>query len=236
MSTYQGMLSAVAPLPAVPAVLRCALSGVIGTGYVFLTRFYVGYSGTAPTNAELTTWNGVVGTAYGTYLKALVDTNNELTQIETTDLSSATAAAATTAEAITGTRSGTDATADMCVVTSYRIARRYRGGHPRGYWPMGTMTDVAGPGTWSGSFITSVNSNMANFMNAICTAPWSGGGTLGQENVSYYEGFTATPYPPSGRYKNVAKLRAGGPLTDPITSIVAQTSIGSQRRRTRFQD
>lgn len=222
-------------LPDAPGCLRIALSGSIDAAAPFLTRFYTFYTGTAPTVAELNTFNTAVATSYTTHLDPLVDTMSVITQIETIDLTSPTAAVATKPVTLTGTRSGGVAPSEMCVVVSYEIARRYRGGHPRGYWRMGTLTDYVVPKQWSGTLITAVNTGVAAFMTDVNAAGWSGAGTLGQVNVSYYKGFTVVTNPTTGRARNVPTVRSS-PLTDAVTAIAAKTSVGTQRRRLQFVD
>lgn len=224
-----------APLPDVASVLRVAMGFTLISGGPALSRFYLHYSGSAPSAGQLGTFNASIATAYGTDLKPLASADVELTSIETTDLSSSTGAQAVTPEAITGTRAGTNVTAEQCVVTSYEITRRYRGGHPRGYWPFGVVGDQASVKTWSAGLVTAVNSGMAAFMTAVEAAGWSGAGTIQQCNISYFKGFTVVTSPTTGRARNVPTLRAI-PVVDNVTSIVARSSIGVQRRRLEFVD
>lgn len=222
-------------LPAAPGVVRVALSGTINTVAPWLTRFFIHYTGTAPTVANLATYNASIATAYTTSLKALADTVTVLTQVECIDLTSSTGAVAITPESITGTRSGAVLPADACTVASYQLARRYRGGHPRGYWRFGTATDTASAQAWGASFITTVNTDLNAFIASLVGAGWSGAGTLTQVNVSYYSGFTVVTNPITGRARNVPTLRVA-PVVDAITAIAGKTSIGSQRRRIQFFD
>lgn len=222
-------------LPDVPATLRVACSGLINASSPFLTRFYVEYTGTAPTTAQLTTFNGVVS---GLITSGLI---NEFTadrvfhQIESIDLTSPTSAVSTTAVTITGTRTGTALPAAVCFVGSYEVARRYRGGHPRGYWPFGNAADVTTPTTWSAGVVTGFTSALNTFFTGVVGAGWSGAGTLSHVNVSYYEGFTVVTNPITGRARNVPTTRSA-PLIDPVTTVVGRSSIGTQRRRAQFID
>lgn len=223
-------------LPNVASCLRVALGFTLSPSTPALSRFYFQYGGTAPTVGQLSTFNASIATAFTSDLKALCGTGCELTQIETTDLTSPTGAQAVTAEAITGTRTGATNSNDLCFVTSYEINRRYRGGHPRGYWPFGTASDIAaGNKTWAGATVTAVNTGMASFMAAIAAAGWTGAGTLQQVNVSYYKGFTVVTSPTTGRARNVPTLRAT-PVQDVVQSIATKSSIGVQRRRLEFVD
>lgn len=222
-------------LPDAPGCLRCALSGTIDTSNQWLTRFYVHYSGTAPATADLATFIGAIASTYTTNIKPLHVGLVELTQIEVIDLSSPTSAVGVSSEAISGSKTGTSIGAGVAMVTSYEIARRYRGGHPRGYWPWGGTGDLSGNNAWSSSFLTTCTTAITSFYTAVLAAGWTGAGTLTHVNVSYYEGFSVVTNPITGRARNVPTLRTA-PVTDNVTSVVCRSSLGSQRRRNAFID
>jgi hypothetical protein len=220
-------------LPAVPKVLRVALTGTMTGSSPWLTRFYLQYTGTAPTNAQLITLCGTMATAYNADLKSLAHADVVMTGQDIIDLSSPTSAVAIDTFAGTGTRAGTVNPAQACLVLSYEIARRYRGGHPRGYWPFGDASDLTDPGHWTGAFTSACATGFASFFAAMVAGGWTGAGTITQVNVSYYSGFTVVTSPTTGRARNVPTLRVT-PLIDAVTSIVPRTSVGTQRRREGF--
>lgn len=202
---------------------------------MFLTRHYIQYTGTAPTNSQLVTFNGAVASALSSDVKSLWEADAECFQIETIDLTSPTAATATTAETIQGTRSSPYVAAGSCMVTSYEIGRRYRGGHPRGYWPPGVGSDLTNPNNWSTTYTGLCVTGYNAYFAALIAAGWSGAGTLTHVNVSYYEGFTVITNPITGRARNVPTLRVT-PVVDAITSLIVRSTVGSQRRRAAFVD
>lgn len=218
------------PLPNVANVIRVTLKIAPGATPLVQSRFFIKYTGTAPLNADLGTFNTAVSTAFGTNLKSLLDTGSVLEEVDSEDLTSNTAAVAATVVSVSGTRAGGEIPAEAAAVTSYAIARRYRGGHPRGYWPFGVTTDLASRRVWTGPFISAVNTGMAAFMTAVKAAGWTGAGVLSQVNVSYYQGFTVVTNPITHRARNVPSLRAV-PVVDTVNSIVCQGRVGSQRRR-----
>jgi hypothetical protein len=220
-------------LPAVNQVIRTALVGQQGLDADVVTRFYHSYTGTAPTDAQLVTFATTIGTAWNTDLASLHGMQYTLNQVECIDLSSATSAIGTAAVSHTGTRSGAKLPGSACMVTSYTIARRYRGGHPRGYWSMGTDAEIADQQHWTSAFVTAVDTGVTAFFAAIAAGGWTGAGTIQQVNVSYYHNFTVVTNPITGRARNVPTLR-GTPLQDAVTAYVARSSIGSQRRRNQF--
>jgi hypothetical protein len=204
----------------------------LGDGSPALTRFFISYSGTAPTNSDLDTFCTAVSTAYGTNLKSLADTGGGLKEVDASDLSSATGAIGVWTGSIAGTRGSTFIGAGTSLIESYKIARRYRGGHPRGYWPFGIQTDMLDRNTWKGTFTAACDTGFAAFFTAVLAAGWTGAGTLLHTNVSYYQGFTVVTNPITGRARNVPSLR-GTPVVDTVTSLFTQGQIGSQRRRDR---
>jgi hypothetical protein len=215
-------------LPPVPNVLQVA---TLTSDAV--TRFFIQYAGSAPSAAQLITWNGSVQSAWTTNIVPLYDPSYHLTQIQTIDLTSPTSAVALTTMNVAGTRTGGQLPQELAAVTSYKISRRFRGGHSRGYWLMGTKTDVGGSEQWAGAFVTAVNSGVAAFFTALFAAGWSGAGALTHVAVSRYKGFTVVTDPVTGRARNIPTVRAT-PVVDAVTGVVCQPFYGTQRRRTQF--
>lgn len=220
-------------LPAAAGVIRTAFSGTDNANAVWLSRFYQHYSGTPPTNTQLATFDASMITNWNADMKSLQSAGFTLTQVASEDLTSASGAVDVTATSQAGTRAGSMVTGGACVVVSYEIARRYRGGHPRGYWPFGSDSDIANAGTWSTALVSACNTGVAAFFTANAAAGWTGAGTITHVNVSYYSGFHVVTNPITGRARNVPLLRVS-PTIDTVTSITTRSSIGSQRRRIQF--
>lgn len=221
------------PLPAASKVVSLAVMGTFLNGGRWLSRVYVQYTGTAPTNADLAAFLTSVDTALNTNLKPLMNADVNATELHAIDLTSSTSAVADKVIARTGTRAGTAIPADAASVISYEIARRYRGGHPRGYWPFGSVTDLATPRIWGAAAVAAFKSGYDAWMTAVLAAGWTGAGTLTQVNVSYFHGFTVVTNPITGRARNVPTLRVA-PTIDAVTSTIARTSFGTQRRRIEY--
>jgi hypothetical protein len=220
-------------LPAASKVIRTACSGFFTGGGLWLTRFYTSYSGAAPTNAMLLTFDAAIAATWATNVQPLQDNQTELTQIESVDLSSATSAVDITSAAVIGTRGASELPGQVCMVISYEIARRYRGGHPRGYWPMGVQGDLQNTRLWTAAFTAEVLEAMQDFQADVFAAGWAGAGTLAQVNVSYYSGFHVVTNPITGRARNVPLVRVT-PVQDPVTALTPRAYIGTQRRREAF--
>jgi len=224
------MLRAVTPLPDVAKVIRVTLVFTIGSDTHAITRFFVNYSGTAPSNSDLNTFCGAVRSAFNTNLKSLCHALVVLTTVEAVDLTSTSGATGSDSTSVTGTRAGLPCTGDAAVVVSYPIARRYRGGHPRGYWPFGVAGDLATPQQWGATLVNAVNTGITAFFTAVRAAGWTGAGDVDHVNVSYFHGSHVVTNPTTGRARNVPDLRAT-PLVAGIANLIVRARPGSQRRR-----
>jgi hypothetical protein len=218
-------------LPAVPKVVQIAVqTHMANVSDTFINRLHFQYTGTAPTGDELLAFANTVLTAWGAALDPSMDASKSFVGLTAIDLSSPTSATAETTDDLAGSLAGTILPADACFVMSATVGRRYRGGHPRSYLPLGVETSLQTGRTWTAAFITAVSTAWAGLITAIEGAGWAGAGTLSAVNVSYYEGFTNL-VTVGGRAYNVPKLRVGGPVIDPITGYVGRAQVGSQRRR-----
>jgi hypothetical protein len=114
-----------------------------------------------------------------------------------------------------GSRLGGVLPAETALLINAHIARRYRGGKPRLYLPLGCQTDVLNPQSWSSSFLTAVATGFTNFFNAISGHTYGSLVITNAVNVSYYSAHTARPTP----------------LVDPWTGFTINAMPASQRRR-----
>lgn len=217
-------------LPNVPKVLKLTLHSTLQDDLNVMNRVYIEYSGSAPDNGQLDTLCGVAATSWGTHMLPNISPNGVQTQIEAVDLTTTSSATGSATGAGAGTRSGPTLTAAPSIVLNGLIARRYRGGKPKMFLWAGVETDIQTVGTWKSSFATAVAGAYNAWVGDVTAAAWSGGGTLAEVNVSYYEGFTVVTNPVTGRARNVPTVRVT-PLVDEITARVALIRIGSQRRR-----
>lgn len=220
-------------LPDVSKVLKVALIFTDGINTDIVTRFYIQYSGSAPGNADADAYASSVHAEFASSLAADMNEALSLITVEVTDLSTVSSAVGTWSGVEPGTATDDPVPIDNALVSSYIIGRRYRGGHPRGYWPLGQATNLQTPQTWTSAFISGVHNDLNDFFTNIRADGWSGSGTLTHVNVSYYTGFTVVTDPLTGRARNVPTLR-GTPLIDAITSRIERIRIGVQRRRLQY--
>jgi hypothetical protein len=216
-------------LPDVAKVLRLDQHFTVGEDTKAKVRSFWQYLTGPPTDSELATAAAAIRVAFGTDLAGFMVSPNELSEVILTDLTSSTAAQGSDSTPVAGTITSEPVPANCCVLESMQVARRYRGGHPRNYWPFGAATDMTDEQLWGATFASNVQAGLVSYNGAITTAIDVFGGTTTPVAVSYYEGFT--PFTgPTGRVRNISTVRAT-PVVDPIVTIQVRRGIGSQRRR-----
>lgn len=219
-------------LPPVAGALRVRLLFTIGTKANQGIRYYLAWSGTAPTPEMLDTYGGDIVTAFSGAGRpqSVMNEQNELTGVILEDLTSDEAAVGEVGATVSGSVDSAALSADACVVQSLDISRRYRGGHPRTYWPLGSAADLVSNQAWSTTAVASFAAAIGAFATATQGITISGTNIGSQLNISYYQGFTPVLNPITGRYRNVPKLRVT-PAVDDISSFRIESYVGSQRRR-----
>jgi hypothetical protein len=221
-----------APLPNVPNVLKIQLQHEVSADADVLDRIYAQYTGSAPTVTNLNTYAATIAASWATHLAPLMSTAGHLLGVTVTDLSSSSAAQGATAVTTAGSRAGSFMTAQVAALVNFHISRRYRGGKPRVYMPMGVAGDLVSAQAWNTAFVTAMTTGWSTFIGAIIPAT-VGGATVNQQvNVSYFNGFTVVTSPTTGRSKNVPTPRVS-PLVDQVNSFTVSTIPASQRRRNR---
>lgn len=217
-------------LPSAANIIKAGFKMGLGTDTDALVRLFIAFSGTTDTtkmNAVAT----VLGDAWDSWLANVHPNQVTLEEVTTEDLTSDTSPSGSATYASVGGLTG-GISAAASVVVSSEIARRYRGGHPRSYWPAGSESKLGSAQTWSSAFITDFVTAYTGFVGA-CVTGWPSGLTpAGFANVSYFHGFTNHTYP-SGRTRAVPLVR-GAAVIDAVEGWVVRQSVGSQRRRNQF--
>lgn len=217
------------PRNPVPGVASIVLKMSYGVDLGLINKFYWAFTGGPMTAAQAAALSASVGTGWGLNIAALCPASVQLELVTVTDLTSATAGAGSTAETTVGTRTGTGLTVVNAAVVQFKIARRYRGGHPRIYLPAGVQSDLATLNSWTGTFQSQVSSAWSSFSTYIGGHLPTGLTNVGQVNVSYFTGFTNHTFP-SGRVRPIPNPRAT-PITDSIFAVSLNPKLGTQRRR-----
>lgn len=216
------------PLPDVPCV-RCRMVYTLADGTLAGSRFYLSYSGSAPSGANCTTLAGDINSAWGSHILGLVNVDVSLTEVDVLDIATDSGLSGQNTTLVTGTRSGTAMPIQTAMDVEFGIARRYRGGKPRMYWPPGVTSDIDTTSMWSSAFVSSWTTDVEAFFSEIEGLSIGSMGTLQHVNLSYYQGFQNFTTP-SGRERAVPKYRTTA-LHDNITGYFPKQLMGSQRRR-----
>ena len=106
-------------------------------------------------------------------------------------------------------------TLETSVLVNYHIGRRYRGGKPRVYLPLGGGNSLSDGGHWQDVFVSQVQSQFTSFVNGVTSGAAGTIATDGLYNVSYYSGKELRPTP----------------VIDQVLSWSVNKIPGSQRRR-----
>ena len=219
------------PLPAVPQTLQARMFWTMAGKLEQGIRLFLGFSGTSPTPTILNNLATLfLAQAVVAGFAGLTHSTNVLTGAHLVDLTSSTGAEGGVETSIAGTRTGGALPVDAAFVTSYEIARRYRGGHPRTAWPFGVDSDLTTPQAWKPASVTTFETAVRGFLAGVVGLT-NGGTTISSHvSVSQYHGFTPVTSPTTGRVRNVPNPRTP-PLIQPVTAILGRDYVGSQRRR-----
>jgi hypothetical protein len=221
-------------LPVVPNVVEVRYIFSDAAGQTFGCRQFLKYSAGPPTATTLITLAQNVTTHYVSALLGYQSNEVALEEVIATDLASAAGARGSYSANNDGGNSNKIPSLGTCTVIDFEINRRYRGGKPRIYLPIGTIDQCTTSTTWQASYVSAINAAWSTFQAAVLADTYTGFALEDNVNVSYYEGFTLVTNPITGRGKNVAKIRSA-PLVDNIVGHTTRTILGSQRRRLKLK-
>jgi hypothetical protein len=222
------------PSPPTVQAVRVRLDYLNSDGFTAGNRFFITYSGSAPTAANCVTFAGDIGTDWAAHMAAQITTDWSLVEVDVQDLASSAGAFGTSTTVHNATRS-TPAMPTQCAVNvELQIARRYRGGKPRIYFPTPDTGAQFNAAEFSGAFKTQEDTAVAAFFAAVEGHSIGSMGTLAHANVSFYHGHD-TQQPPAGRWRGPGykypPLYRTTALVDPVVGYDTKIVIGSQRRR-----
>lgn len=194
------------------------------------SRFYLSYTGAAPTAGNCVTLGNDIASAWNTRLPGFIYSLISLTEVDVLDIATDSGAFGTVSVSHPGTLDGATLTANAATNIEFDLARRYRGGKPRMFLPPPDGTVLASIDKYTTDFVTAVNTGIAEFFSDIEALSVGSMGTLQHVNVSYYSGFTNVTNS-SGRTRAAPKYRTPSAKVDPITGYATKALVGSQRRR-----
>lgn len=194
--------------------------------------WHLTYTGGAPSDADCAS---LATSFYASLTTATVDyvfSGVTYAGIDVQDLTSDTAGSGSHDGTTLGGGGTTENAAQVALLCSMAIARRYRGGKPRSYWPFGSADDLDSGGLWASSYVSAVQAALETYQSEIIGQTAGTTVIAAHVSVSYYSGFTSVLNPVTGRTKDIPKVRTGSIPIDPIISLAVSNRVATQRRRT----
>lgn len=216
------------PLPASPC-LRVRLIYKNSDGTFAGSRLYLSYAGAAPTAGNCITIATDVAAAWAAHAAAIVHSSWSLTEVDVLDIASLSGLSGQWTGSDAGSLTGEPLPASVATNVEFGIARRYRGGKPRMFWPSPDTSQLADLSHWTTTFTGNVATATSAFFTALEAISVGAVGALAHVNLSYYQGFTNITNS-SGRERAVPTYRAHA-LVDSVGSYAVKSIVGSQRRR-----
>lgn len=154
------------PLPPVPQVLKIQILGT-NEGQNWANVFHAKYTGGPPTAAECA---ALADDFLGNYASNVMPHVGEawvLQECKVTDLTSDTSNAGEATGSTAGSLIGPTWSAQVACCVSWPIARRYRGGHPRTYFPPGLETDSLDTSHWKPAYLANIQAAALAFQVGV---------------------------------------------------------------------
>lgn len=218
-------------LPPVPDTIEVTLVGNDGGDGNIQNKYHFTYSGTADATS-LNTLLGIVATSWSANLAPHLPSTYHLTSITINDLNSATGAKVGESLSIAGTLTpGTALTSGAAAVLSLQTSLKYRGGHGRTYLGGMVKESTADANTWTTVFQAALQAALAAFINEIISAAPALLGALKHVIVHRFGKTAGSPVAQAGFKVTAKSVPLTTPFTMPVTGIVTNPQVASQRRR-----
>lgn len=225
-------MAPIGPLPPVPNTLKIAIVCAGNDGREAVNVFHQAYGGSAPSFTDCSSIAQAWWDQWVINYTPDQPAQTSLTSITVTDLASSSGAEATWTNADTpvpGTSIHGMLPLHSCFVLSKTILRRYRGGHPRMYLPIGTTNDLNDDGHWKDSSWTPWVAAWESMLNQVILGSPYGATTLAEEVCVSYNGKYDLPNSGPPTYRRVTPA-----LFDiPVNGYTGSPILGTQRRRVR---
>jgi hypothetical protein len=210
-------------LPDAPGLVRIVVHGTFnGRGVANILHAASGAA--AFTTGDLIALATSVRAAWVAQFIPLQTSSYLLTAVDCVDLTSDTAFTGTQGGSTAGTAGVNAQGAQVAACITWRIGRRYRGGHPRTYLvPSGSTAAYSLPGSFSASYVASMTSAANAFLAAVNSTSTPSSGLPWQLVCPHY-------YVPGGSVA-VPPVFRHPVLNDPITAGSLDSRLDTQRRR-----
>ena len=204
-----------AALPDIPGLVRVAVHGTLPNSKKWANVFHCSYTPGDLTQAQADAFVAHFRTAYGNF-QTVISGAVGVNEIVLTDLADVTGVTAVDTTAFSGAHSGDMEPPNVCYLVSWKIARRYRGGHSRTYIP-GAIADQVDAG---GALVSGT-------LGALQTAADAFLADLDGVSVPFATSKLMVPH------YTLNGVRVSVPEVDQVTAAKASPLIATQRRRVR---
>jgi hypothetical protein len=202
-----------------------ALPPAAGNAKIIIKQTYAGvnvynilHAQKAPISAwsasELATLASTVRSAWVTNFTPLQYNGLTLNDVTCVDLTSDTGAEGSATGSTPGGLSGSALSSNAAACLTWKIARRYRGGHPRTYVAGALSSHTSNANTWGATYLTAMTSAALALRTAI-NGVVAGASTVQVGTLHYYR----------------AGVLLATPLVSEYTGVVVDSRVDSQRRR-----
>jgi hypothetical protein len=163
-----------AALPPVPNVLRIRLAGLYDGGPWNAIQHWH-YTGSAPNSTAVSAVCQGFETAWDDFIGPTCHTSVSLEAVEGWDLTSPSGANGIAQSGATGDLiTGSQLPRSVCAVVSWKVNFRWRGGHPRTYWPSGTTTSTQNGNSWTTTALNQFATGNQSYLNSVNSIVASG--------------------------------------------------------------
>lgn len=219
------------PSPPVVAAVRVKLDYLNSDGFLGGSRFYLSYPGSAPSPANCVTLANDVVTQWGAHIMPIISSHWTLNEVDVLDLSSTSGNSGQSTTTAAGGAADPAPPANVAVNVEFGIARRYRGGKPRMYFPTTNNANLNDQSHWTPGFVTTFNSDVLACFTAIEALTIGSMGSLQHVNISFFHGHNTSTPPWRGPGFKYPPLYRVTPQVDNVESYITKAVVGSQRRR-----
>lgn len=203
-----------APLPPVPGVFKAQLFyDIFGFGGANVLHF--SYSGGPPDAATCAAFATTLRTSYASTIASNFASTIALIATVVTDLSSTSGASGQDLTDVPGTDFNQPVPVQLATVVKWPVSLRYRGGHPKTFFPPMIQAHTANMSQWTDGAAGSFGLGAQSMIAGVVGVTHGGTTCTGHVAVSYFT-------------DHLPRL---APLVLTLGNGICDTRIGSQRRR-----
>lgn len=218
------------PLPLVPNVIKVAIECQGNDGRLAVNVFHMTYGGGPPSSSDCVNIATQFWDQWVDNFTPTQPAQTSLTKVTVTDLSTDTGGEGEWTNGSTpvpGTSVHGMVPLHSCALLSKFVDKRYRGGHPRSYLPIGTTEDLNDDGDWKASSYGNWITFWTDMLSGVIADNPYGSTNIGEEcAVSYVSKIENPVYPYRRAVPEVYDIPIDGGYT--MTGQLA-----TQRRRVR---